>query len=243
MKEFVLTADYHTHTKYSDGNGSIEDNVKEAVNKGLNEIGITEHGFNHVKAGVKRSQIPEMRAEINRLQKIYPNIKIYLGVEANLLNLKGELDITEDDIKSLDYIIFGIHKATYGKRVKGSLWFNFRNLFPTSKKYKQKVTDSCIKAMEKYPIKIVVHPNYATKCDVKRLADACAKNDVLFELNGKRIMFDDAEIEVLKNSNAKFVLSSDSHYPERVGTIELQKEFIKKYNFPLEKIVNIKISN
>ncbi len=242
MKDFVMTADYHTHTIYSDGHSTMEENVKQAVERGLSEIGITDHGFNHRSGGIKREQIREMRAEVERLKKLYPQIKIYLGIEANLLNLRGELDLTEDDIKALDYVIFGIHKATFGKRVKGSLWFNLRNLFPSTKKYRQKVTDSYIVAMKKYPVKIVVHPNYATKCDTVKLAKACVEFGVLFEFNGKRIDIPAEEVEALKQSDAKFVLSSDAHKKERVGTCELQKEFLKKYDFPLEKIVNIKIS-
>lgn len=242
MKDFVMTADYHTHTIYSDGHSTIEENVKQAIERGLSEIGITDHGFNHISGGVKREKISEMRAEIERLKKLYPQIKIYLGIEANLLNLRGELDLTESDIKALDYVIFGIHKATFGKGVKGSFWFNLRNFFPSTRKYKQKVTDSYILAMKKYPIKIVVHPNYATKCDTVRLAEACKEYGVLFEFNGKRIDIPAKEIEALKQSDARFVIGSDAHRKEKVGTCELQREFLKKYDFPLEKIVNIKTS-
>ena len=36
--------DYHTHTKYSHGVGTIEDNVKSAIKKNLKTIAITDHG-------------------------------------------------------------------------------------------------------------------------------------------------------------------------------------------------------
>ena len=34
-----ILADYHTHTVYSHGKGSIEDNVKVAISKGIKKIG------------------------------------------------------------------------------------------------------------------------------------------------------------------------------------------------------------
>ena len=35
-----ILADYHTHTVYSHGKGSIEDNVKVAISKGIKKIGM-----------------------------------------------------------------------------------------------------------------------------------------------------------------------------------------------------------
>lgn len=40
-----ILGDYHTHTVFSHGHGSIEDNVKAAIKMGLKEIAITDHGF------------------------------------------------------------------------------------------------------------------------------------------------------------------------------------------------------
>ena len=47
----IITADYHTHTVFSHGKGDVIDNVKSAKEKGLNAIGITDHGFNHPAFG------------------------------------------------------------------------------------------------------------------------------------------------------------------------------------------------
>ena len=239
---FKMNADYHTHTIYSDGIGTIEDNVKKAVELGLKTIGITDHGFNHVKHGVKREKIAEMRAEIERLKKVYPQIEILLGIEANLLNLNGELDMTEEDFKNFDYCIFGVHYFTFGKGVKGSFKFNMHNiLMKSTKKYIDKVTDSYIKAIEKYPVKVVVHPNYAVPVNVKRLAEAAARKGVLIEFNGKRTKFTDEQAQDLINSNAKFIIGSDAHRPERIAECSIPRQFIEKYNIPLDRIVNIDI--
>ncbi len=241
--DFKMTADYHTHTIYSDGVGTIEENVARAVELGLKTIGISDHGFNHVKNGVKREKVAEMRAEIERLRKVYPQIEILLGIEANLVNLNGELDMKPEDFANFDYCIFGIHYFTYGKGVKDSFKFNMHNLLlkPT-KKYIEKVTDSYIKAIEKYPVKVVVHPNYVVPVNTKRLADACAKKGVLIEFNGKRTTFTPQQAQELIDSKAKFIIGSDAHSPSRIAECSVPKEFIEKYNIPLDRIVNIEVT-
>ena len=49
-----ILADYHTHTVYSHGKGSIEDNVKVAISKGIKTIGISDHGYKNVAYGENR---------------------------------------------------------------------------------------------------------------------------------------------------------------------------------------------
>ena len=58
MNEYKMLFDYHTHTTFSHGKGSIEDNVKEAVKKGLKAIAITDHGPGHMTYGIKREDVP-----------------------------------------------------------------------------------------------------------------------------------------------------------------------------------------
>ena len=50
----ILTADYHTHTPYSHGKNTVLENAVAAKEKGLKQLGITDHGFNHLLFGLKR---------------------------------------------------------------------------------------------------------------------------------------------------------------------------------------------
>ena len=43
VDRYELVYDLHTHTTYSHGKGSVEDNVREAFNKGLEYIAISDH--------------------------------------------------------------------------------------------------------------------------------------------------------------------------------------------------------
>ena len=54
----ILTADYHTHTVYSHGKGKIIENALVAKEKGLKQIGISDHGFAHPAFGLTKRKIP-----------------------------------------------------------------------------------------------------------------------------------------------------------------------------------------
>ena len=52
-----LTGDYHTHTIFSHGKGTILENALSAKEVGLKEIGISDHGFAHTAFGIKRRNV------------------------------------------------------------------------------------------------------------------------------------------------------------------------------------------
>ena len=68
LENYKMVFDYHTHTTFSHGKGSIEDNVKAAIAAGLTGLAISDHGPGHLTYGVKRKDFPVMRAEIDRLR-------------------------------------------------------------------------------------------------------------------------------------------------------------------------------
>ena len=57
---YQMIFDYHTHTTYSHGKGSIEDNVKAAVDAGLSALAFTDHGPGHLSYAVNRENLRVM---------------------------------------------------------------------------------------------------------------------------------------------------------------------------------------
>ena len=53
-----IKADYHSHTTYSDGKGSVLDNVRAARKKGIMTIAISDHGWGHGFFGLKKEERP-----------------------------------------------------------------------------------------------------------------------------------------------------------------------------------------
>ena len=97
----LLYGDYHTHTIYSrnnHGKGTVLENASVAADKGLKQIAVTDHGFNHQLFGIKRKNLPQLQEDILNAKEI-TGVDILLGVESNLISLDGEVDIKEEDFQ------------------------------------------------------------------------------------------------------------------------------------------------
>ena len=243
-----IRADYHTHTTFSHGLGSIEDNVRVAYEKGLEAVGITDHGPGHLGYGVKRKDLPVMRWEVDRLNAIYEpmGLKVYLGVEANVMGVNGEIDLTEEDKKYLDYIIVGYHYGVMPKGFRGKWDFFIVNtlskIFPSLKKsIVERNTDALIRIMEKHDIAMLTHPGCKAKVNVSRLAKRAAELGVYMEINAKHGQLDVENIKEALKTDCQFVISSDAHAPEAVGYVKQCIERAEEAGVPGSRIANLKL--
>ena len=105
----VIYGDYHTHTTYSHGKGSVLDNAMVAKSKGLKELAITDHGFSHKTFGIKRSQIDNLIMDIDKAKKA-TGVDILLGIEENFLSLDGKIGLYKRDLDFLQIVNVGYHK-------------------------------------------------------------------------------------------------------------------------------------
>ena len=231
--------DCHTHSKYSkDAQDSIEDNVRSAYQKGLKRIAITDHGFNH-KYGIKREDVLEMRKEIERLKKIYP-IEILLGIEANIISLDGEIDLSKEEQSWFDIIILGVHKSARPNKISAFFNFFLANLIWKTKHHQKMVTNAYIQALKNNKIDIVVHLHNIIRVDAIEVAKEAAKHGTLIEFNNKHMLFSEDEIKEMAKVGANFVIDTDAHRACDVGNPQKVLEFLKTHDVPLERIVNFK---
>lgn len=241
----ALLADYHTHTKYSrhgHGKSTVEENAKAAYDKGLRQIAITDHGFNQKFFGVRRIDIKKVKSDIEEAKERYP-IDILLGVEANIISSKGDIDIVEQDYDNLDIILCGFHRLVKSTSKREQFGFIIKNILSeifhhTSKKQRIKNTNAYINAMRKYDIDIITHLNHACKVDVEKVARVAKETNTLIELNGKRLGMSDEEILTCYNLGCKFVIDSDAHSAKRVGDGHLGLEAILRLRIPESAVVN-----
>ena len=217
----MFVGDYHTHTKYSDGKGSVAENAAAAKARGLREIAITDHGFHLFRRGNKKFlRLKEECAEATK----QTGVTVLAGAEADLLSFEGDLDGTERELADVEYLMVGFHKFAPPKSlsvfVKMNLVTFFNGLIPTSKAAKKRNTEALIAAIRRYPVKAVAHLNHSLKVDVGAVATACAEKGVLVEINAKHLKDLDGQWEALAASGAQFVVNSDAHKPSEVGALE-----------------------
>ncbi len=229
--------DYHTHTVYSHGKGSIEDSVLKAAKLGLRELAITEHGFNHLCYNLRRGELAKMREQAEMLAEKYPQVKLYIGVEANILSPNGKIDVREADKPKLDLTVCGYHKLV--RAFPASLqYFLPNNIGLSGAKTIARNTAAYLSALEKNEIDILSHPGNSCKCDVREVARACKYFGTYFELNGKRIALSDEELAAAAEEGCEFIASSDAHEPRRVGDFSLPVKRIEKLGIPLSRLAN-----
>lgn len=243
--------DYHTHTvfskkkwlPYKHGKNTFEENIERASELGLKEIAITDHGFNHRVYGTNIKNIWKLNEQKKDLQEKY-NINVLSGVEANIISSEGDIDISPEEIKSLDILVVGFHTFVKGKTFKeGFSMFCcnfFANLFKIrSKKNIEKNTRAYIKMLQKYPVDIISHLNYGiAKVDALTVAKEAVKTNTYIELNCKRIHLTKEEIAEMVKMGVKFIVDSDAHSIDRIADFNLARKVIKEYNIPSENIAN-----
>mgnify|MGYP006276324095 CR=1 FL=1 len=242
-------ADYHTHTRYSHGKGSIEDNVKAALAMGLEEIGIADHGpASHSirRLGVKRAEtLLDIKNEIKRLQKAYPQIRILAGVEANIISADGTIDVPYKILCQLDKILVGFHLMVIpkswqdGKKLIYDNIINYRIHKDDREAIRYQNTRAVIKAVNRYPIDVITHPGFQIDIDTIELAKACKKNDTALEINVSHGYLTEEFVKAAAAEGAKFVISSDAHRPEDVGQLSEGLRMVQNIGLSNDQILNI----
>jgi len=235
-----ILADYHTHTIYSHGKGTIEENVVEAISKGIKTIGISDHGYKHLAYGIKLNDIYKMREEIDKLNDKYSNINILLGMECNILDSYGNIDINDKIIENCDYIMAGYHFASTPTSFK-SILNHYNNYMIKNEKAKDYNTNAIINAMKNNNIFIITHPGDKGDVYIEEIAKIAKDTDTRLEINSSHGFLNIDQLTKIKNIGNKFIVGSDAHIPQNVGNFDLAMNIIKESNLDLSLVENIKI--
>lgn len=241
----ILTADYHTHTPYSHGKNTVDENAAKAKELGLKQLGISDHGFSHVAFGVRRRQIKKYKAECVAASEKY-GIDVLVGIESNIRGVGGKADLEERDFENFDIYFCGKHVciwydkfADYFRYGISNFWFDKFGKVP-SKKFVERNTKAYINTIKNNPIDAITHLNFLCPSNALEVAKCAADYGTYIELNSKKTHLTDEELcEIVAKTSARFVISSDAHSISRIGDKKLVEEQLARVGFPLERIDNI----
>lgn len=225
-----LKADYHTHTVYSHGKGSAEDNIKAALERGLEAVGIADHCTANFMYGIRRIDryITEIESAKNKYES---SIEIKTGIELNLTGLDGSVDIPAG--KQFDVVIMGYHKAVIPRNLH-TLW-----TFAMARRFEEKITQAYMRAIQKHHIDILAHLGYGVPANYQKIAQACVDYGTLFEINNKHSELTADNLRAAATTGVRFVVSSDAHRPEHVGLVQNALSLIERAGLSADRIVNV----
>lgn len=221
-----LVADIHMHTLASGhAYGTIREMAASAKEKGLELIGISEHG-----PGIPGTVDSFYYSNLEVIPRIINGVEVIHGCEINVLN-NGNLSLEEEYINLLDYAIVGIHKLCY------------------SNEGKEKNTDNLISCMKNNKVRFVSHPDDdRTPLNYERLVQAAKEYKVALEVNNSSLIKKDQRLNCYENYKTMIrlchqyrvpiVVSSDAHDPSWVGEFDLAYELLGKLKVDDDLILN-----
>ncbi len=264
MDKWRMTFDLHTHTRLMRNGKEIthaistmEEVVLAAREKGLEKIGISNHGPGHVTYGLPMESVDGLKKERDRLQKQYPDVEILIGVEANVINRSGVLDVRPEDFAKFDYVMAGYHYGIFGEEPVSAAILHGRNWLwektggrarlearLAGNRPKGGLLEDNTRRMTEAILKnrplVVTHPGDKSPVDIEEVAKACAVTGTWMEINN---FHKDLTVENLKRAakfDVKFIIGSDSHKPERVGCFEEGLQRLMAAGVDPERVVNLK---
>ena len=225
MKKILLDA--HTHTVASGhAYSSLQEMVHAAAEKGIEYLGITEHGPS-IEGTCPLIYFRNMHV----VPRIIEGVKLMMGCEINIIDNDGGLDLDDKMMDKLDIRIAGIHSLCWKPGTK------------------EENTEGLVKVIRNPRINIISHPADGTaEVDFETLVDAAADSHTLLEINnhslaparGKAVALPN-NIELLRLSRKKgvpVILGSDAHISYQIADYRRLYPLLEETNFPDELIMN-----
>src|SRR5690242_12831102 len=103
----MLKVDLHIHTIASGhAYNSILEYIQYAKEAGMDIIGISDHGPSTYGSMTNNYYF----SDLHRVPKKIGGLTVLKGIEANIINREGELDMADKYLEKLDYVMAGFHR-------------------------------------------------------------------------------------------------------------------------------------
>ncbi|MTI95338.1 MAG: phosphatase [Firmicutes bacterium] len=221
-----IVADLHVHTVASGhAYSTVLENVRAAADSGLELIAITDHGPS-MQGGPHVYHFSNLRV----LPRSMFGVEILRGIEANIIDTDGAIDLPERFQKYMDIVLAGFHAECFR---------------PASV---EENTRAMVGAIAGGQVDVIVHPgNPAFLIDPETVARAAAENNVALEINntslqgavrkGSRENCSEIAAWVAK-SGGKISIGSDAHFATQVGELSGAVDLALKAGIKPEQVLN-----
>lgn len=217
----------HTHTLASGhAYSTVTENAAYAHKIGLELLGVSDHA----------PKMPGSAGYLHFLNlKVLPQyiegIRVLKGIELNILNENGKLDMKNNILKRLDYAIASLHIPC---------------IDPMDK---DRCTQTLINTIKNPFVNIIGHPGDPRYLfDIKSVVTCARDNNTLLEVNNSsfskgnsRTGGESIVIEILKECKRQampIILGSDSHYHSYIGGFDNITPLLEEADFPNDLVIN-----
>lgn len=218
-----LLVDTHTHT-ISSGHayGSIYENVKGAFANGIKIINMSDHGPDMSGAPFKYHF-----GNLKVIPQFIEGVRILKGVELNIINYSGEVDLPCYYLKGLDLVLASFHEIC---------------IEPATI---EEHTNAAVKVLENPYIDILAHPgNPLFQIDIEKVVLAAKKYNKLIEINDHSFIVragsekNCAEIaRMCKKHGVRIATGSDAHIGCNIGRFHNVTKLLEDAEIPEELVV------
>lgn len=222
-----VRGDLQCHTTASDGNHSIEEMARAAKDRGLSYLAVTDHSKRVTMAkGLDNDRCKAHADEIRKVDDKLDRFWLLAGVEVDILK-SGKLDLDEDVLADLDWVIASIH---YDRNMS-----------------KQKLTDRYLSAIRSGVVHAVAHPlgrilgrRDPMNIDFEKIAEACAESDVFLEINAQpdRLDLPDTYVKQAREMGCTFSFGTDAHKTEGLDFLPFATGVARRGWLEADDVVN-----
>ncbi len=216
-----LVADLHTHSIASvHAYATITEMVTEASKLGLFAIAITDH-----------SHIPQRQYfdSLVLIPEYFKGVRVLRGIEANVCDYSGNIDVDEKLQDKLDLIVASIHSGT----IDGE---------PSV----EKCTEAYLGLAKNKNINVIGHSGSEYfRYDYERVIPEFAKAGKLIEINDSAFRYHKEYkgncikiAQLCKKYGARICVNTDAHFTNTLGRAYDALEALKDIDFPESLIVN-----
>lgn len=246
---YKIEVDAHSHTIFTrHAYSTIAENVAKAKNKGLLGLGMTDHfGLMLPWFYKERPYDFENHVKPSNLPKVMDGIRVYNGVEMDIIGFDGALAASDSlpasgDKHYMDYENFAQYLLAKKELVIASLHYfhGFKDEGVAQN------TQMYINVVSTKGVDILGHPARAgVEFDIAAVVAAAKAHNTMVEVNNEdlssRPHMAEVFMEVAKEcarQGALICVNSDAHSCFNVGHVDEALAMLESINFPLELIAN-----
>lgn len=224
---YKLIADLHTHTIASThAYSTVTEMVRAAGEKGLYALAITDHART-----MPGAPGPWYFSCLHELPLHYRGVLTIAGIEANVLDFEGNIDLEPKDGERLDWVVASIHHL---------------GLEGLKDPDVEKTTHLWLQVAKNPKVNVIGHsgdPLFAY--DYEKVIPVFGENHKLVEINNHSFEIRKENIGnckkialCCKRHGVPIVVDSDAHFETSVGKFNFALEMLSEIDFPEELILN-----